>query len=284
MKAKEAPATPPLSWVRRCSVHRVNNTDYRRLVDRVVALAEADDRIRAAFVYGSHATGSADRFSDLDIGLVTTDDAFDDVVADGDALVRKLGEPVFLDHFGNPAQLHVIFADGTALELIIDRESELTFEGPHRVLVDKAGVSERAAGRPGLTPESSDGPEQVRQRIQGFWHDVDHLVTALGRGNTWWAFGQLDELRRMVLNLARLEIGLEPDDEAYWKVDGALKPDRLAALQATAASPDLEPMRDAGVALIDLYREVAPTLAASHGIEYPTELDRLLSDRLRGLW
>jgi len=182
------------------------------------------------------------------------------------------------------AQLHVIFADGTALELIIDRESELTFEGPHRVLVDKAGVSERAAGRPGPTPESSDVPEQVRQRIQGFWHDVDHLVTALGRGNTWWAFGQLDELRRMVLNLARLEIGLEPDDEAYWKVDGTLEPDRLAALQATAASLDLGPMRDAGLALIDLYREVASTLAARHGIEYPTELDRLLSDRLRGLW
>ncbi len=57
-------------------MHRVNDTDYRRLVDRVIALAEADDRIRAAFVYGSHATGSADRFSDLDIGLVTTDDAF----------------------------------------------------------------------------------------------------------------------------------------------------------------------------------------------------------------
>lgn len=190
----------------------------------MLALAEADDRIRAAFVYGSHATGSADRFSDLDIGLVTTDDDFDDVVADGDALVRKLGEPVFLDHFGNPAQLHVIFADGTALELIIDRESELTFEGPHRVLVDKAGVSERAAGRPGRTPESSDVPAQVRQRIQGFWHDVDHLVTALGRGNTWWAFGQLDELRRMVLNLARLEIGLEPDDEASGRSTGPSSP------------------------------------------------------------
>ncbi len=197
---------------------------------------------------------------------------------------RPTGSPTFLDHFGNPAQLHVIFADGTALELIIDRESELTFEGPHRVLVDKAGVSERAAARPGPISESSDDHEQVRQRIQGFWHDVDHLVTALGRGNTWWAFGQLDELRRMILNLARLEIGLEPDDEAYWKVDGALEPDRLAALQATAASLDLAPMRDAGLALIDLYREVAPTLAARHGIEYPTELDRLLSDRLRGLW
>ncbi len=43
-------------------------------------------------------------------------------------------------------------------------------------------------------------------------------------------------------------------------------------------------MREAGLALIDLHREVASTLAARHGIEDPTELDRLLSDRLRGLW
>ena len=40
-------------------------------------------------------------------------------------------------------------------------------------------------------------------------------------------------------------------------------------------------MRDAALALIDLYRELAPAVAATHGIEYPTELDRILSDRLR---
>lgn len=70
------------------------------------------------------------------------------MVADGDALVRKPGEPVFLDHVGNPPQLHVIFADGTALELIIDRESELTFEGPHGVLVVGIGLLLLAWKRP----------------------------------------------------------------------------------------------------------------------------------------
>ena len=60
----------------------------------------------------------------------------------------------------------------------------------------------------------------------------------------------------------------------------------LVARSVTAVRDrhDLGPMREAGIALIDLYREVASTLAASHGIEDPTELDRLLSDRLRGLW
>ncbi len=60
----------------------------------------------------------------------------------------------------------------------------------------------------------------------------------------------------------------------------ASSPDRLPAVRDRH---DLGPMREAGLALIDLYREVASTLAARHGIEDPTELDRLLSDRLRGL-
>jgi hypothetical protein len=34
-------------------------------------------------------------------------------------------------------------------------------------------------------------------------------------------------------------------------------------------------------AVLDLYRELAIPLAAKHGVPYPSELDRLVSDRLR---
>ena len=39
-------------------------------------------------------------------------------------------------------------------------------------------------------------------------------------------------------------------------------------------------MRDAAIALVDLYRELATAVAAEHGIAYPTDLDRLMSARL----
>ena len=260
----------------------MEDAEYERLAERLVQLTEADRRIEALLIYGSRAAGSADRFSDLDIGLVTADDAYDEVVADARGLVGKLGTPLFVDDFGDPRELHVILADGADLELIIDRASDLVLEGPHRTLFDRAGVVERAEAKGPPVPEPVDA-DDLRGWIVGYWHDVEHFVTALGRGNTWWAYGQLDELRRMYLNLARIEAGQAPEDEAYWKLDEALPPERLTALRATVAPLEMGPMRDAALALLDRYRELARTLAERHGVGYPDELDRLISDRLRGL-
>jgi predicted nucleotidyltransferase len=261
----------------------MKQTQYAALVDRLVAVGRADDRIRALLVYGSHARDEADAFSDLDIGIVVADAAYDDFLADREDFVRALGEPLLVEDFGNPTNLHVILADGVDLELIVGRESGLRLDEPFRVLFDRADVVERALRRRVAARPVTPGACEIRRRIEGFWHDVGHLVTALGRGNTWWAYGQLDELRRMCLNLARLEAGAPPEDEAYWKVDEALPPERLASLQGTVAPPEIGPMLTAASAVLDLYRELATALASAHGVPYPADLDRLISDRLRAL-
>lgn len=259
---------------------RMNGADHERITERFREIASADARIVAALVYGSHADGRADAYSDLDLGIVTTDDGYDDLMATTDALIAALGDPVFVTDFGNPGRLHIILADGADLELIIDRASDLRLEGPYRVLFDRASVVEHAAAEVRAAPTSAD---DVARRITWFWHDVGHLVTALGRGNTWWAYGQLDELRRMCLNLARIEAGVPTEDEAYWKLDEALPRERLAALHATVTPPALAAMRGAAEAILALYRDLARPLAAAHGVAYPAELDALLSRRLGDL-
>lgn len=254
---------------------------FRELSDRARAIGQRDDRIVAVLVYGSHAAGTADEHSDLDLGIVTTDDGFDGLVADAPSFVEALGRPLFLDHFGNPARIHAILDDGTGLEVIIDRARHLAPDGPHGVLVDKESVLPRPAGR--KAPDR-DRPEHVRRLVTWFWHDVDHVITALGRGHAWWAYGQLEELRGVVIGLARLEAGAQDeDDEPYWKVDEALPDERLAYLRDTVAPPEVEPIGDAALALIARYRELAIPAAKAHGVVYPTELDRLLTRRLEEL-
>ena len=258
--------------------------DVQPLIDRLVAACLPDERVTALLVFGSHAAGKADAFSDLDIGLVTTDDAHDDVVAHLEELVRAVGKPLFCEHFGEPAHLHVIYADGAGLELIVAAEHELSIDGPHRVLFDRTGVAERAPRRGRLREDPDSAREEVRRLVVWFWHDVEHVVAAIGRGQRWWAYGQLDELRRVCLNLARLAAGAEVEpSEAYWKVDEAVPAERLEALADTLGP--LAPGRvvDAALALVGFYRELAPGLAAAHGIVYPAELDRLVSARLAGL-
>jgi predicted nucleotidyltransferase len=54
---------------------------HRTFVDRLIAACEADDRIVAAFLGGSCAEGRADAWSDLDLTLVTKEEAFEPFVA-----------------------------------------------------------------------------------------------------------------------------------------------------------------------------------------------------------
>ena len=171
-----------------------------------------------------------------------------------------------------------LFAQATVFPL---QPRHLALEGPHRVLVDKDGVVTTAARR---AASEEDRPERVRRLVTWFWHDVDHVIAALARGHVWWAYGQLEELRAVVIGLERLQAGAEDgDDEPYWKIDQALPGERLATLRATVAPPELGPMRDAALAIIARYRELAIPVAGGYGVVYPAELDRLLTRRLEDL-
>ncbi len=102
----------------------------------------ADDRIAALFLGGSRARGEDDEYSDIDLCVIVRDDAYDDVIAGRDALVRTLGEPLFLEDFGNGNMAFVILADGTELEFHFFRQAtcDAIRSGPHRVLLDKDGI------------------------------------------------------------------------------------------------------------------------------------------------
>jgi predicted nucleotidyltransferase len=255
----------------------MDESRVQEALERFIAAAQADERIVAVLLYGSHAAGTADEFSDLDLGVVTADGRLDEVMGEREALIRAIGEPLFLDDFGNPANVHAILAGGQVVELIFSSASELEVEGPYRVLLDKAGLEPKAK-----VEEAAPSAEEVRRLVCAFWHDVEHVATALGRGHLLWAHGGLEQLRATCLRLARLRAGADrEDDEPYWKVDEALDPPIRAAVLATIVPPEPAQMRDAALALVRLYQSLAEPMASQHGFAYPSELDALVTERLR---
>jgi len=200
-----------------------------------------------------------------------------------DRIVEAIGTPLLVAVFDDPANMHVTLASGADLELIIYGPEELDTGRPHRVLFDHGGMVERPIGArvpAGVPPtEAAD----VARRLELFWHDVAHLITALSRRERWWANGQLDEVRRLCIGLLRIEAGLAPEDEAYWKVDGDVPAERLHALEPTVAPPEIGRMREAASALLELYRSVGRSLADRYEVPYPDALDRLMTGRLAAL-
>jgi predicted nucleotidyltransferase len=250
--------------------------DVAAMLDRFTQLCRSDDRILAGLLVGSHAAGSPDAQSDIDVQVVVDAAMYDAVVTSRAELVRALGQALFIEDFDLPDTVFAIFADGTELELSIARADELVLDGPYRIVVDKTDVIGRAA----TGPAPRDGTEAVRRQITWFWHDLSHFATALARGQLVWAYGQLDDLRRYRLNLARLHADPNADMEAYWKADATLPIEDLEAVSATVVPMDSDAMRAAAQRILSDYRVLARRLAERHGLSYPSELDAVVSPRL----
>ena len=257
---------------------------YQAVLGGFVAACRADERVVAAFLGGSYARGAADAYSDLDLGLITADAAYEDFLAGREAFIRRLGEPVFLEDFDHPSNLFFIFPDGTEGELAVGREGEFTHihAGPYRVLVDKQGVLANAVF-PRPEPDPAEQRETLRRLVAWFWHDLSHFITAMGRGQLWWAHGQLEVLRRICVNLVRLREDFAAGADGYEKLDQALPVERLSPLRSTFCPMERDAMLQAGLAIVRYYRDLAPPLARAHGLPYPDALDRVMSDRLEKL-
>jgi transposase len=115
---------------------------------------------------------------------------------------------------------------------------------------------------------------------------MSHFITAMRRAQLWWARGQLEALRSICVNLARLKHNfLDPDfgEEAYFKIETVMQVEQLTPLRETFCPMEKAAMLKAVLVIVPFYRELAPSLAQEHEIEYPKGLERVMMDRLHNL-
>lgn len=261
--------------------------NHQAFVERFVKTCQADERIVAAFLGGSNVKGSADAYSDVDLCVITTDGSFEDFYKARESFLRLLGELVFLEDFENPHTLFYIFADDTEGELNFYKESQLDqiHSGPFQPLLDKKNILDGAVFAE-REPAVSEQTEKLRRQVQGFWHELSHFITAMQRRRIWWAQGQLEALRAICVNLARLRhnfLDSEAGEEAYFKVEDVMPVKQLSPLKETFCRLEREEILKASLILVRFYLEVAPALAQRHGIKYSHGLERVMLDRLKKL-
>lgn len=257
--------------------------NHQDFIERFTLQCQADGRVVAAFTGGSHARSAADAFSDLDLYLVTKDEDFEAFLVEKYTFLRELGEALFLEDFDIPDMLFFILADGLEGELGIGRRGqfEQVHSGPFLPLLDKAGLLEKVAFQPVL-PDYAERREFLRRQVSWFWHDLSHFITALGRGQLWWACSQIELLRANCMNLMRLRENFqdpEVGEEAAFKIEKSLRPDLLEVFSPTYCPLQVPDMLRSVSILIRLYQELVPSLAREHGLEYPSALESLMLRR-----
>ncbi len=257
------------------------------VIQRYVVACQADERVVAAFLGGSYARDATDAYSDIDFGLITTDEAYDDFFAGCEVFIRLLGEPMFLEVFSDYGFDIVFFTfpDGVECELIPGRESQFNHihAGPYKVLLDKKRILAGAVF-PRLEVAQAEQFETLRSSISWFWHNLcHHFITPLARGQMWSAYGGLQDLRLSCVNLARFREDFSESPNGYEKVEQALPIEQLEPLKTTCCPMEQSAMLQAALVIVRFYQELAVPLARTHGITYPADLDRMMSIRLEKL-
>ena len=154
---------------------------YQDVLERFISACQADERIVAAFLGGSYAEDKADKYSDLDLFFITTDQTYETFLAERERFIRLLGGPLFLEDFGRAHGYFVIFSNGADCEIWFGRESNFhdIHGGAYKVLLDKKGV---LAGE--VFPiQVADEVEQIgilRRQLDWFWHELSHFIKGNG--------------------------------------------------------------------------------------------------------
>ncbi len=77
---------------------------------------QRDERVLAAFLGGSYATSTSDAYSDLDLYLITTDEAYIAFFAERGTFLKQLGEPVLQEDFNDFGFDMILFVFSNGVE------------------------------------------------------------------------------------------------------------------------------------------------------------------------
>jgi hypothetical protein len=256
----------------------------RAFVERLLADVRDDGRVCALFLGGSHASGTADPYSDLDLYLVTRDEDFDSWRSDRRTVLSRLGDPVFLEEHELFGFLLLLFMydDGVHGEMAVAPAVDLAdiHSGPFVTLIDKDGLLE---GRefPAWRLDDEERQAVTRRLLVWFWYDLRLLDVALARGHLWTAHHYLERCRRACAELARLRA--EPDawPDGYERLERVVDDGTRSALAASVVPLDAAHMRRAADVTTRLCLDIGREVADRQGIPFPERLAAHVS-RQRG--
>jgi hypothetical protein len=247
-----------------------------RIIESFATCCDQDDRVLAAFVGGSFASGSVDAFSDLDLYAIIRANVYDQFLAEHRRFVGSLGQPVFLEHFDGLGfdMLVFILENGVHGELGLARPDHFfhIHGGPHRALVDKEGLLE-GVEFPWQRPIGEQQVEVLRGELHWFWRDLSLYGVAMARRRPWTAAGYLASMRRRCIQLIRLRHDFGSWAAGYEKLESVVPEEDLVPLEGSFPVFDRRALVDSARSLISWYRRVGPELARGHGLAYPCDLE-----------
>lgn len=255
---------------------------HRADLEALARAAVADRAIVGMTIKGSFALGIADELSDLDLTLVTRDDAWEEALSRRAGLAAAPSPPVATftaEHIGHPELLIVLYADLVHADFryvrladFPDPEEDL----PCHVVWERDGIlTERLAQTAAPAPELDLAWLEARM-----WTWVWYTHTKILRGEVYEALDAVQFLRsRVLFPLLAVTRGRRPGGSRRAEdLVGDMRDDFARTVAAPRRAAALEALE----ATVDLYLRLADPLLERSGIEKAQEARRVVLRALEG--
>lgn len=204
------------------------------LLQSISSLLSREDRVVAAWLFGSLGRGTADDFSDIDIWIVVEDDQIDAVAAARQAFAAQIETPILVIEAPQNAPpgggyLLTLFTRPSGLQQVDwywQARSRAAVPANARMLFEREPIPRAMPVVPRTELNLSlDGNqlEYVAKKIEFLWAMLPIAAKKMARGQSWEAFGMIIMLRNIIAELS----------------------DLLAAQQSCAAALALPPTHEA---------------------------------------
>ena len=264
--------------------------EHRSLLRRAFARFRDDDRVPGLVLGGSLARGDADLYSDVDLYVVSRDEAFDAVFAERDAAAEAIGDPLLrfaVDPVpGGSTDFIVTYPGPVKLDLMYHRESEVE-PGPKwkdkKVLKDDSGTLVAVVSRSEGPGKGLPAPEPLAELEQRFWTLCWYVFGKISRGELWEALDGVHAIRGEIL-LPLIDRTAGRPHEGYRRLERKLDPETLASLAATVAPVRPEALYAALRAEMSLFRDLRADLSARHGPSSRSRSTEIIEAEITRRW
>ena len=277
---------------------------YAQLIERFVRWAETCSDIRAAVIVGSRARVDhpADEWADLDVMIITVDPeryvsksdwienignpllTFIESASDGDNMERRVlfEEMLDVDFAIIPKeQVQKLLQGGVPTEY--EAQIANVFGRGMQIALDKDGMAtqlQKIISSIENLPPRPPTQHEFLEVVNNFIYHTVFTVKHLRRGELWWTVTCLNcHMQRLLLQMMEWHALATHD----WNYDTWFRgrfmeewahPQALKELRSTFAHYDEEDIKDALLALIELFHWIAVETAEKLSYQYPTKADK----------
>lgn len=276
-----------------------------KLIDNILAWAQKEDAIKAILLTGSQASveNKTDAFSDYDLAFFVTNTT---KLTINDSWIKELGqvwvsipETIHFNDYQVPTRL-IIFEHGIGADIslwplsllqnsVAEKKLPFACEKGYRILLDKDGLTKNLIAAPGKQPpHQKPTQEEFLAAIQIFFFEAFNCAKYLARKDLWHAKLRDWTTKEYLLKMIEWHEMAKHNwnYDTFWhgkNMHTWVSKETWTELQKCFAHFDTNDSWQALITTINLFRHVATQTTKILGYQYPTTVDKNITDYIQGL-